>query len=230
MSQEALRGTCDMNTPGIAIPVAITFFTLGTLNCSHIGHRAGVEPGPYASVLCAPSYERYDPPRRWPDPNEKLSGYGHTDFQFDLGHAWKFRNGQKFLLAGTFTIRPHFAPSVDLYWQFSSAPEYSNAGVGLILGVDGMAYILWGRDLVGNALDDFGIGVDAGLALAAGPSFMGQPTLSFRYKRIQACLFAEYRYYLRVLEICDENCGYDDYIRSRWVAGVMFILSPSIVD
>ena len=93
-----------------------------------------------------------------------------------------------------------------------------------------MAYILWGRDLVGNALDDFGIGVDAGLALAAGPSFMGQPTLSFRYKRIQACLFAEYRYYLRVLEICDENCGYDDYIRSRWVAGVMFILSPSIVD
>ncbi len=206
----------------VAILLGISAF-----NCSHIGHRAGVEPGWNTSVLYAPSYERYDPPRRWPDWNEKLSGYGHTDVQFDLGHAWEFNNGQKFLLQGMFSLNPHFAPSLDLYWQFSSAPEYSNGGIGLILGVDGMIYALWGRDILGRAHDDFGVGVDAGLAFAAGPSFMGQPMISFRYKSLKAGLFAEYRYYTRVLDICDENCGYDSYIRSRLVVGVILFLSPA---
>lgn len=219
-----------LRKPGKAIILLSIFSLIWMISCSHIGHRAGVEPGPYASVLYAPSYERYEPPRRWPDYDEKLSGYGQTDFQLNLGHAWKFKNEQKFLLSGMFTIRPLFAPSVDLYWQFSSAPEYSNGGVGLILGVDEMAYFLWGRDLIGNAWDDFGMGVDAGLAFAAGPSFVGQPMISFRYKRVQACFFAEYRYYAKVLETCDENCGYDSYIRSRWVGGVMFMFFPSIVN
>jgi len=196
-------------------------------SCSHIAHRAGVEPGINTSLLYAPSFEHIDHPKLGADPNEKFSGPGYTDIQFNLGYAWEFDNNRRFLLQGMFFANPHLIPSLDLYWQFSSAPEYSNGGFGAILGPDAMAYFLWGRDLIGRGNDDFRMGVDVGTGVAVGPSFLCQPMISFYCKGLTAGLFSEYRYFLNPRNNYDYDKDYDPRLRSRIVGGVILFFSPS---
>lgn len=214
------------------MPLRNRIFTIGVapvaifaLNCSHIGHRAGVEPGLNTSLMYAPSYEQVDPPRL-ADPNRKYSGPGDTDIQFNLGYAWEFDNKRRFLMQGVFFANPRLIPSLDLYWQFSSVPEYSNGGIGVILGPDAIAYFLWGRDLMGREKDDFRMGVDVGSGIAVGPSFMVQPMISFYFRGLKASLFAEYRYFLNPRNTFDYNEDYDPRLLSRTVAGVIIFLSP----
>lgn len=210
--------------------IGLTALFILISGCSHVAHRAGVEPGPNVSVLYGRSYERYDPPRQWEDPSEKLSGYGLSALQVNWGHAWRLKNGDKFLLQGVFApiqSTPYFLPSLDMYWQFSSQPQYSDGGFGTILGLDPMLYFLWGRDFIGRYNGKFSSGVDVGMGIAAGWSFLGQVTWSVKYGSMQAGIGAEYRYYTQVLNLCVDNCGYDAYIRTRWVFSIIITRLPS---
>ena len=220
----------DMGKLTVSARWLFVLFLLASLGCSHIAHRANVNEGVNFSVLAAPSHETYDPPNRdyynTYEPDTKFSGRGRTDFQISCGYAWKLRNTRKLMTQLNFAIAPEdgqYLPSAGIYYQAS--PDYSEsaAGFGALIGVDPVGYFIWGRDFAENSDGWNNAGVDIAVGMGSGPSYLANAMLFYRHRHFQLGLFSEYRYFSKPFDLCDENCDYSDYIKSRLSFGIIFI-------
>ena len=118
-------------------------------------------------------------------------------------------------------------PLVGLYYQATTDDSPSSAGIGMIIGVDPMVYLLWGRDFTKNDNSKRKIGMDLGVGFSAGPSILLDYKLLYGTDVISLGLFTEYRYYPGTLDTCYDNCGYTNYLKSRWSFGLILIHSPN---
>ena len=200
---------------------AILFFF--TLSCSHVAHRAGVEPGINASVMVGPSYNTYSPSWANKD-NERHS----TDTQLSLGYAWRIHDKKRLMLqwmANSWDTKisersTWLSTGFDIYYQGSSKPN--NAGIGLVVGYDPKLYLMWGRDY-GNPASDFRTGLDFGLGFGLNVSIIPQLMYTVRYKSLQTSVMIEYRMFANSFVLCDENCD-NEYLKSRLITAVVFTI------
>lgn len=221
-----------MNRPGIAIPIALAFMTVVAMNCSHISHRAKVREGVNISVMGAPSRETYDPPnkdyyRRF-EPEIDFAGEGGTDYQISGGYAWRLRNDRKLMPQLTFAVSSKhgsYLPSAGLYYQATIDSSPSSAGIGVIVGLDPMIYLMWGRDFFKDSRGRGKLGADLALGYGWAPAFLIDSRISYQLDIISFGLLAEYRYFPGVLETCVENCDYTNYVKSRLSVGIILILA-----
>lgn len=194
--------------------------------CGHVIHRAGVEPGPNASVMYAPTYHTYyAPPANYWEPKKK-SNWAGNDLQVNLGYASQLKNGKRLLfqcmLAGhTGGNDDRFFPiGADIYWQTKTGE--SNAGVGILACLDPRIYLMWGRDFKVTPIRqglDFGIGV--GFAFSVTPQLI----YTVGFGKTQLSLYSEYRLFPVNSEIfCDEDCSDADNLKSRFSLGILFSL------
>jgi hypothetical protein len=194
------------------------------IGCGHVIHRAGVEPGINASIMYGPAYhDYYSPPGRYHTAQE--SGWKTRDLQLDVGYAWKF-NDKRLLLQADFVAFPGrsnlFGHSIDLYYQYRSSPD--NTGVGVMLGLDPKFYLLWGHD-IGAPRKTWQQGIDFGFGCGLlSSSLIPQAMYTLRFNQLQTSILLEYRYFLRNDVLTLEDDGSDDYLRSRFLIGLVFTM------
>ncbi len=215
------------------ILAGLTIAVVCASGCSHIAHRADVEEGVNVSLMAAPSLVTYDPPddhySRIYGPENDYSEMGWTDFQMSLGYAWKFRNNRKLmpqvnLVKSSEGGSPFF--SAGLYYQATPDDSPQAAGIGAIIGLDPMVYLIWGRDFVKNEYSKRKVGIDLGLGFGTGPSFLLDYKLLYGHELLSLGFFTEYRYVLGYLNHCNEFDDYNCFIKSRWSFGIILIHSP----
>lgn len=201
--------------------------------CSHVGHRANVREGVNISMMGAPSWETYDPPNRdyyrTFEPDVDFSKRGRTDYQISWGYAWRLRNERKLMPLVSFAMSSKgssYFPSAGLYYQATSDDSPSAGGIGVIIGLDPMLYLIWGRDFVRSSEGRGKFGIDLAFGYGSGPSYMIDYRIFYQLNIISFGFFTEYRYFPGVLETCDENCDYTNYLKSRWSFGIILIHAP----
>ena len=200
------------------------------LSCTHVVHRAGVEPGINASVMIGPTYNTYSPSSANHDSERYI-----RDTQLSVGYAWRIKQTHRLLVqwnANSMTSRDSdrdtwsssgnniYSTGLDIYWQGSSEP--TNSGVGLVLGLDPKLYLMWGRDY-GNPGAKFRTGLDFGLGFGFNVSIIPQLMYTVRYKSLQSSILIEYRMFANSINLCDEGCD-NEYLRSRLMFAVVFAI------
>ncbi len=180
--------------------------------------------------MASPSWETYDPPDTyWYQTyyaDNDFSEQGRTDFQTFWGYAWQLSNSRKLMIQANFAVAyesGYYFPSTGLYYQATRDDSPYAVGIGTIIGLDPMFYLLWGRDFSDCADCKTRLGLDIGLGFGTGPSYLIDAKFFYKFKNAQLGIFSEYRYFPNVLDLCIENCDYDDYLKSRWSFGVIFM-------
>jgi hypothetical protein len=210
------------------IPLPVILLCLFALSCSHVAHRAGVEPGMNASLMIGPTLNNYhigDDVAKDDRPDKY-----NTDTQVSIGYAWKIKEKKRLMVQW---IANGYRPSIngggdfipvstgfDIYYQGSG--DSTNAGIGLMIGLDPKLYLMWGKDYR-NPASNFRTGLDFGLGFGLNISLIPQLMYTVRYKSLQTSLLMEYRLFGSSYTPCDENCD-DEYLKSRFSVGIVFTI------
>jgi len=198
--------------------------------CIHTLHPSNVRPGWSGQLAGGTTQEEYQPPKGCSWSGDTISSGNFTAVQLNVGHGWRFNNGQGFYTAITAPLSLGYgsfpagllASTLDFYYQFNDRMFNFGAGSLFGLAVNGL-YVEGGKTLVFSGGSEMNIDIGLSAELHGFKEVGMRPFCLINWRRDiwEIGLWADYISYGETLKRCDENCTYDSYLEKSLSFGLL---------